>query len=255
MCLSQQSNFRKEQPSYLGPSFHPIMGYGPHGAIIHYSATPESNVGIEPRSLLLSDTGGHYLEGTTDITRTFAMGPVTDEERRMFTLVLKGHLKLGAAKFRYGCSGLSLDYLAREPLWALGLDYNHGTGHGVGYVLSVHEGPQAFRWRASDFRQIQALEPGMITSDEPGYYAEGRFGVRHESLTVVCDTETTAYGRFLHLEYLTLVPFDLDAVDPSLMTVEERALLNDYHRQVRETLTPLLPADEAAWLREATREI
>ena len=248
-------SFRKEQPGYLGPSFHPIMGYGPHGAIIHYSATPESNAGIEPRSLLLSDTGGHYLEGTTDITRTFAMGPVTDEERRMFTLVLKGHLKLGAAKFRYGCSGLSLDYLAREPLWALGLDYNHGTGHGVGYVLSVHEGPQAFRWRASDFRQIQALEPGMITSDEPGYYAEGRFGVRHESLTVVCDTETTAYGRFLHLEYLTLVPFDLDAVDPSLMTVEERALLNDYHRQVRETLTPLLPADEAAWLREATREI
>ena len=237
------------------PSFSPIMGFGPHGAIIHYGATPESNVPLEPRSFLLADTGGHYLEGTTDITRTFALGPLTDEEKAMYTLVLRSHLRLGAARFRYGCSGVNLDILARAPFWDLGLDYNHGTGHGVGYVLSVHEGPQGFRWRATDFSQVAALEPGMVTSDEPGIYLEGKFGVRLENLTVVCDTETNAYGRFLHLEYLTMVPFDLDAIVPEQLSEEERGHLNAYHRQVFETISPLLPSEEADWLRQATRAI
>ena len=247
--------FRREQDNYLEPSFSPIMGYGPHGAIIHYGATKESSVALEPRSFLLADTGGHYLEGTTDITRTFALGPLTDEEKAMYTLVLRSHLRLGAAKFRYGCSGLNLDILARMPFWEKGLDYNHGTGHGVGYVLSVHEGPHGFRWRAADFRSVPALEPGMVTSDEPGIYLEGKFGVRLENLTVVCDTQTNAYGRFLHLEYLTMVPFDLDAVVPEQMSVEERGWLNAYHQQVYETIAPLMPESERDWLRHATRSI
>ena len=246
---------RREQPGYLMPSFDPIIGYGPHGAIVHYKATEESCAAIEPRSLLLADTGGHYLEGTTDITRTFAMGPVTEEERRFFTLVLKGHLRLGAARFRYGCTGLNLDYLAHSPLWEIDMDYNHGTGHGVGYVLSVHEGPQGFRWKQLDQEPAVPLEPGMITSDEPGIYLEGKFGVRHESMTVVCEGVTNSYGRFLHMEYLTMVPFDLDALDPDLLGAEELRSLNAYHRQVRETILPFLSGDEAEWLKHATREV
>lgn len=248
-------SFRREQEHYLEPSFSPIMGFGPHGAIIHYGATQESCAVLEPRSFLLADTGGHYLEGTTDITRTFALGPLTDEEKDMYTLVLRSHLRLGAARFRHGCTGLNLDILARGPFWDRGMDYNHGTGHGVGYVLSVHEGPQGFRWRAADFRDVPALEPGMVTSDEPGVYLEGKFGVRIENLTVVCETETNAYGRFLHLEHLTMVPYDLDAVDPERMNGDERALLNAYHAEVYGKLSPLLPDEERAWLREATRAI
>ena len=248
-------SLRREQEHYIGPSFHPIMGYGPHGAIIHYSATAESNVPIEPRSFLLADTGGHYLEGTTDITRTFAMGPLTDEEKRFYTLVLKGHLRLGAARFRYGCTGQNLDCLAREPFWSIGMDYNHGTGHGVGYLLAVHEGPQNFRWHTGHGTPGAVLEPGMITSDEPGIYLEGKFGVRIENLTVVCDTETNSYGRFLHLEHLTMVPYDLDAVDLSLLNEDDKKLLNEYHALVRENILPRLSGDEAEWLKEATREV
>ncbi len=247
--------FRREQPNYLEPSFDPIIGWGPHGAIIHYKATEESNCRVEPRSFLLADTGGHYLEGTTDITRTFAMGPLTAEEKRFYTLVLKGHLNLGAAKFRYGSTGQTLDYVAHAPLWAIGMDYNHGTGHGVGYMLAVHEGPQNFRWKALPGQEQTVLEPGMITSDEPGFYAEGKFGVRLENLTVVCETETTSYGRFLHLEYLTMVPFDLDAIDLDLLQPYEKDLLNEYHQQVLEKIGPRLNPEEAAWLREATRKV
>ena len=245
--------FRREQENYLGPSFSPIIAYGPHGAIVHYSATKESNAVIGPRSFLLADTGGHYLEGTTDITRTFAMGPLTDEEKRFYTLVLKGHLRLGAARFQHGCTGLNLDYLAREPLWRIGMDYNHGTGHGVGYVLSVHEGPQGFRWRQNGNAAV--LEPGMITSDEPGIYLEGKFGIRLENLTVVCDTLTNEYGRFLHLEYLTVVPFDLEAIVPEMLEPSEKAWLNEYHELVREKLLPRLSEEEGRWLLEVTRPI
>ncbi len=243
--------FREEQEHYIGPSFEPIMGYGPHGAIVHYGATPESCAKVEPRSFLLSDTGGHYLEGSTDITRTFAMGPLTDEEKKCYTLVLKGNLQLGNAQWKYGCTGSNLDYLAREPLWRLEMDYNHGTGHGVGYILSVHEGPQSIHWGRSSVK----LEPGMITSNEPGVYLEGKFGVRLENLTVVKDVCTNSYGRFLRFETLTMVPFDLDAIIPEMLGDEYRMVLNAYHAQVRETLTPYLTDEEAAWLADATRAV
>lgn len=246
-------SLRREQEGYVGPSFDPIMAYGPHGAIVHYSATPETNVAIEPVSFLLSDTGGHYMEGTTDITRTYAVGPLTEEEKRIYTTVLKGHLHLGAAKFKHGVTGVNLDYLAREPLWMQGMDYNHGTGHGVGYLLSVHEGPQSFRWR--QYTAATVLEPGMITSDEPGVYLEGKFGVRLENLVVVAEDATTSYGRFLRFDYLTMVPWDLDAIVPEMLNEDEKRWLNDYHRQVREAITPHLNAEEAAWLAQATRAI
>ena len=246
-------SFRREQPDYLGPSFTPIMGYGPHGAIVHYGATPETCAKLEPRSFLLSDTGGHYLQGTTDITRTIAMGPLTGEEKHIYTLVLKGHLHLGAARFVYGVTGEALDVLARMPLWQEGLDFNHGTGHGVGYILSVHEGPQRIRW--TNKTNGTPMEPGMITSDEPGMYLEGKFGVRLENLTVVVDEGKLDYGRFLHMEYLTMVPWDLEAINADELTSEEKAWLNDYHRQVRENLLPRMNAEEGEWLREATRAI
>ncbi len=251
----QLEQFRAEQENSLGPSFRPIMAWGPHGAIVHYSVTEETNAVIEPRSFLLADTGGHYLEGSTDITRTFAMGPLTEEEKKFYTLVLKGHLNLAAAKFRYGCTGRNLDYLARQPLWAMNMDYNHGTGHGVGYLLNIHEGPQDFRWKNNGKNEEAVLEPGMITSNEPGIYLEDKFGVRLENMIVCVEGETNSYGRFLHFENLTMVPFDLDAVEVSLLTEEEKKLLNDYHTLVRNTLISYMTAEEGAWLCRATRAI
>lgn len=245
--------FRAEQEHYLGPSFDPIFGYGPHGAIIHYSATAESDCAIDSRGFLLSDTGGHYLEGSTDVTRTFALGPLTEEMRHHYTLVLRGNLHLAAAKFRAGCTGLSLDILARRPLWNEGLDYNHGTGHGVGYLLSVHEGPQNIRYQSTG--KAAKLEPGMITSDEPGLYLPGKYGIRLENLLLCVEQETGDYGTFLGFEVLTMCPFDLDAVEIEALTAEEKTLLNGYHKKVRETLAPYLTEDENAWLGTATREI
>ena len=244
-------DLRRQQPDYVGPSFAPIMGYAAHGAIVHYSATPESAWKIEPRSFLLADTGGHYLQGSTDITRTIAMGELTEDEKRFYTLVLKGNLQLGNAQWRAGCTGANLDYLAREPLWRIEMDYNHGTGHGVGYLLSVHEGPQNIHWG----RSAQPLDVGMVTSNEPGFYLEGAFGVRLENLTVVREVEKNGYGRFLRFETLTMVPFDLDAVIPSLLGEECRMLLNAYHAKVRKTLAPYLTDEENAWLADATRAI
>ncbi len=245
-------SFRRAQADYLGQSFAPIMAYGPHGAIVHYSATEESDVPLKAEGLLLADTGGHYLQGTTDVTRTIALGPVTAEQKRHYTAVLRGNLRLAGAVFRRGCRGSNLDYLAREPLWRMGLDYNHGTGHGVGYLLSVHEGPNAIRWRETGGA---ALEPGMITSDEPGLYLTGAYGIRLENLVVCVEKAETEYGSFLGFEPLTLAPFDLDAVAPEEMTPEERGALNAYHRRVRETIGPLLPPEEAAWLETAARDL
>ena len=243
---------RCAQENYVGPSFSPIMGYAAHGAIVHYSATPESCWKLEPRSFLLADTGGHYLEGSTDITRTFALGELTEDEKRFYTLVLKGNLQLGNAQWKAGCTGANLDYLAREPLWRLEMDFNHGTGHGVGYLLSVHEGPQSIHWGRSN---TQPLDVGMVTSNEPGFYLEDAFGVRLENLTVVREVETNGYGRFLRFETLTMVPFDLDAIIPELLGEECRMLLNAYHAKVRKTLKPYLTDEENAWLADATRAI
>ena len=247
--------FRSMQENFQGNSFAPIIAYGAHGAIVHYSATEETSIPLEPKGLVLMDTGGHYLEGTTDITRTVVLGPVTEKEKKYFTAVLRGHLNLAAAKFRYGCTGLNLDALARGPLWAMGEDYNHGTGHGVGYLLNVHEGPQSFRWKNLADHPAPVLEEGMITSDEPGYYAENEFGIRHENLLVCKKAEKTTFGQFMCFEHLTMVPFDLDAVVPELMTVQERALLNNYHAQVYKKISPYLEEEEKEWLKEATREI
>lgn len=245
---------REEREGYLGPSFDPIVAYGPHGAIVHYEATPESDVKIELKGFCLVDTGGHYSEGTTDITRTIALGKLTDEEKRAYTLVLKGHLRLMAARFPEGVSGQNLDAIARGPLWDEGLDYRHGTGHGVGYLLSVHEGPQNIRWKAGRDQAVP-LEAGMIFSNEPGYYEEGKFGIRHENLMLVVKGDKTAYGQFLQLEPLTMVPFDREAVEVSLFNGEELRLLNDYHQKVYETLSPHLAGEELAWLKEVTAEI
>lgn len=248
--------FRCQQENYRGQSFEPIIGYGGHGAIIHYSATKESNAVLKPENFVLMDTGGQYLEGTTDVTRTVALGPVTDEQKKHYTAVLKGNLSLAAARFLEGTTGLNLDLLARRALWAMGLDYRHGTGHGVGCYLNVHEGPNAFRMKLPvDGGEVTPFEEGMITSDEPGVYLEGRYGIRLENLIVCCKGETTPYGQFLHHEILTMVPFDLRAIDAAMLEKEECDYLNAYHRQVYENVSPYLNEEEKAWLAQAARPV
>ena len=241
--------FKEKEVKYLGQSFEPIMAYGDHAAIVHYSATEESDREILPRGMLLSDTGGHYLQGTTDITRTFVLGEITEEERRAFTIVLAGNMELLHAVFPKGLRGSALDAIARKPLWQHGMEFNHGTGHGVGFLLNVHEGPQRIAWRAVN---DAPLEAGMITSDEPGYYVEGKFGIRHESL-ILC--KQSGMEGFLCFEPLTLVPFDRDGIAPSLMTIEQRSYLNDYHKLIYEKLSPHLPKEEAKWLKQITEPI
>ena len=247
--------FRSEQEHFLGESFDPIIAYGTHAAIVHYSATEATDIPLEARGMVLADTGGHYLEGTTDITRTIVLGPVTAKEKKFFTAVLRGNLNLAAAKFKYGCTGLNLDYLARGPLWELGEDYNHGTGHGVGYLLNVHEGPNSFRWKNLPGNPAPVLEEGMITSDEPGYYLENEFGIRHENLVLCKKAEKTSFGQFMCFEPLTMVPFDLEGINPEEMTERERKLLNDYHQKVYTAISPYLDEEEKEWLKQATREI
>ena len=247
--------FRSEQEHFLGDSFDPIIAYGTHAAIVHYSATEATDIPLAARGMVLADTGGHYLEGTTDITRTIVLGPVTAKEKKFFTAVLRGNLNLAAAKFKYGCIGLNLDYLARGPLWELGEDYNHGTGHGVGYLLNVHEGPNSFRWKNLPGNPAPVLEEGMITSDEPGYYLENEFGIRHENLVLCKKAEKTSFGQFMCFEPLTMVPFDLEGINPEEMTERERKLLNDYHQKVYTTISPYLDEEEKEWLKQATREI
>lgn len=247
--------FRAQMEGYLGPSFESIIAYGPHGAIVHYAPTEQTDARMKARSFCLADTGGHYREGTTDITRTIAMGTLTEDEKRYYTMVLRGHLALGAAKFIQGVSGQNLDVLAREPLWEAGMDYNHGTGHGVGYILGVHEGPQRFHWRLAPGAKSIPLEEGMVISNEPGLYLEGRFGIRHENLVLCRKGEKNDYGQFMYLEPLTMVPFDRDAILPELMTARELQWLNDYHRRVYETLAPQMGEEEFTWLKEMTAEI
>ena len=247
---------RMDQEGCIGLSFATISAYGAHGAMCHYSATPESSIPLEPRGLYLIDSGGQYYEGTTDITRTIAMGPVTDEEKEHFTLVLMSMLRLGDVKFLHGCRGLSLDYAAREPLWRRGLNYEHGTGHGVSYLSSVHERPNGIRFKMVPERQDNAvMEAGMITSDEPGVYIDGSHGIRTENLVLCVEDEKNEYGQFLRFEYLTYVPIDLEVIDREIMSERDVELLNRYHEQVYEKISPYLDEDERVWLAEATRAV
>lgn len=247
--------FRAQMEGYLGASFAPIIAYGAHGAIVHYEPTVQTDVQMQAGGLCLADTGGHYREGTTDVTRTVALGEVSEDEKRYYTIALRGHLALGAAKFIHGVCGQNLDVLAREPLWESGLDYNHGTGHGVGFLLGVHEGPQRFHWRILKNAQCVVLEEGMVISNEPGIYLEGRFGIRHENLVLCRRGEQNEYGQFMYLEPLTMVPYDREAILPELLSDRERKLLNDYHALVYHTLAPHLAEEERKWLQEATAEL
>lgn len=247
---------RREQDHFLDLSFDTISAYGPNAAMMHYAATEESNAELHPEGFLLVDSGGHYLEGTTDITRTIALGPLTEGQKRHFTAVCRANLNLADAKFLHGCQGLNLDILAREPLWELGLDYKCGTGHGVGYILNVHEGPNGFRWRIVPERNDSCvLEEGMVTTDEPGVYLEGQYGIRTENELVCRKGEKNEYGQFLYFENITYAPIDLDAILPEEMSPVERGRLNDYHHMVYETLSPYLEEDERVWLKEYTRAI
>ena len=247
-------SFRAQQENFIDNSFDPIISYGIHAAINHYSATPETDIAIEPGNFLLADTGGHYYEGTTDTTRTIVMGSVNDEQKKYFTAVLRGMLNLGNAKFRYGCTGVNLDYLARSPLWEMGQDFNHGTGHGVGYLLNIHEGPTGFRWKYRP-GETEPLAEGMIITDEPGIYIEGSHGIRLENELLTKKGTLNEYGQFMYFEAITLIPMDLDAINPDIMTAEDKKLLNDYHARVYEVISPYLNDEEKAWLEKYTRAI
>ena len=238
---------RAEQKGFRGLSFDTIAAYGPHGAIVHYEATPETDVTLRPEGLLLLDSGGQYQDGTTDITRTIALGPLTEEMKRVYTLVLKGHIQMELAKFPSGVSGTQLDVLARQAMWREGLSYMHGTGHGVGSFLNVHEGPHQIRmeWKPAP------LVAGMTVTDEPGIYLEGRFGVRIENTLLIVPYRETEFGHFLQFESLTLCPIDKRPVITEMLADEELQWLNDYHQTVFDRLSPRLDADETEWLRQA----
>jgi len=247
---------RREQDGFVELSFHTISAYGENAAMMHYSATPESNAELKPEGFLLVDSGGHYYEGSTDITRTMALGPITDEMREHFTAVCRSNMNLANARFLYGCSGLNLDILARGPLWDLNIDYKCGTGHGIGYLLNVHEGPNGFRWKIVPERNDSGtLEEGMITTDEPGVYLEGKYGIRTENELVCHKGEKNEYGQFMYFENITYAPIDLDAIDPEAMTKRERAMLNEYHAMVYRVLSPYMTEEENEWLKHYTREI
>lgn len=249
-------HLREETEGNLGLSFNTISAYGENAALCHYSATPETNKKLEPRGLYLVDSGGQYYEGTTDITRTIALGPVTEEEKKYFTLIAACMLRLLNVKFPYGCHGYNFDLAARELLWREGLDFNHGTGHGVGYLLNVHERPNGVRWRIVPERQDNAVfEEGMVTSDEPGLYLEGKFGIRTENLMLCVKDVKNEYGQFMKFENLTWVPIDLDAIDVRWLEKRDLDLLNEYHRQVYEIMAPHLEEDDRKWLEKATRAI
>lgn len=242
---------RLADPSCVDESFAPIIGWNGHGAIVHYEATPETDVAIEGDGLLLVDSGGQYTYGTTDITRTIALGTPTAEQKRDFTLVLKGHIALSTIKFPAGTRGAQLDVLARQFLWNDGKAYYHGTGHGVGFFINCHEGPQSIRLNENPV----ALEPGMITSNEPGLYLEGEYGIRSENLVVTELWETTPFGQFLQFKNMTLFPFDTSLCDTSIMTDDEINWLNRYHADVCQRLLPLLSEEEQEWMKNKTKPI
>ena len=247
-------SFRREQDGFIWPSFGSISAAGPNAAMCHYSATPESNRTLELGQFYLSDTGGNYYEGSTDITRTYALGEVSTELKRDFTLVLKGNLALSEARFLYGCTGQNLDILARQYLWSSGKDYNHGTGHGVGYLLSIHENAARFNWKKLE-ESMRPLEAGMVISNEPGLYIEDSHGIRIENEVLVCKGDKTDFGQFMYLEPITYAPIDLDAIDPSLLREDEKHVLNDYHQKVYNLVSPYLNEEEKEFLKKYTRAI
>lgn len=248
--------FRKQQEGYLWQSFAPIVAFRDHAAIVHYSATPESDVELEEGHFVLMDTGGNYFEGSTDITRTVALGDVSQELKHHFTTVARGMMNLARAKFLYGCKGYNLDILAREPFWSLGLDFKHGTGHGVGYLLNIHEGPAGFRWYNMPGRnETHNLEEGMVITDEPGIYIAGSHGIRLENELIVRKGVENENGQFMHFDAVTFAPLDLDAIAEEDLNRDEKLYLNSYHKLVYEKLAPHLTDEEREWLKKYTREI
>lgn len=245
------TSLRRQQPLFRDISFDTIAGYGTHAAIVHYEATPETDIPLEPHGMILIDSGAQYQDGTTDITRTIALGPVSDYEKHVYTLVLKGHIQLAMCKFPKGAAGTQMDILARSAMWREGLNYLHGTGHGVGSYLNVHEGPHQFRmeWMPAPFVE------GMTVTDEPGIYLPDRFGVRIENTMIVEKYKTTEFGEFLQFDALTLCPIDTAPIDVSMLSDEEVEWLNSYHRRVYDAIAPHVSMDEREWLREATKEI
>ena len=246
--------FRKEQGNFIRPSFDPISSFGEHGAIVHYSSTPETDVELKEGGMLMTDTGAGFWEGSTDVTRTYVFGEIPQIMKDHFTLVAISNLRLADAKFLYGTTGMTLDLLARKPFWDRNLNFNHGTGHGVGYLLNIHEGPTGFRWT---FRagEIQPFEAGMIITDEPGIYIEGSHGIRLENELLTCNGEKNEYGQFMYFEPITYIPMDLDGINPDIMTEEDKKLLNDYHKKVYEKVSPYMNDEEKEWLAHYTREI
>ncbi len=240
--------FRAEQGDFFGESFGTIAGFAGHGAIVHYRADVASDLKLTPDNILLLDSGGQYLQGTTDITRTISLGNTTAQQKSDFTLVLKGHIGLGSAKFPTGTRGSQLDILARKAMWDLGINYGHGTGHGIGHFLNVHEGPQSIRMEENPV----TLQPGMILSNEPGLYRSNQYGIRTENLVRVRESMTTEFGTFLEFETLTLFPIDKNLIDVSMLTQQELDWLNNYHQEVYDKLAPMLTPDEQAWLKDKT---
>jgi len=251
----QLANFRLQQGDYHGESFGAIVGYKGNGAIVHYSAAPETCAQIEKDGILLLDSGGQYFCGTTDITRTITLGTPTTEQKRNFTLVLKGHIAIATLQFPHGTVGVQMDAFARHHLWQHGLNYGHGTGHGVGFFLNVHEGPQGIASSITTSRGSTVFEAGMFTSNEPGFYKTGEYGIRIENLVFTEVAGETEYGQFLKFETVTLFPIDLNLVEVSLLNEGEKTWLNDYHQKVFEKLSPHLEADEVEWMRNQCRKI
>lgn len=252
----QIDGLRAQQDGFIELSFPTISAYGTNGAIIHYGPQKETCAVLKPEGMLMIDSGGHYIDGTTDITRTFILGPVTPQMKKHYTLVLRAMLSLRATRFLHGCTGANLDIRAREVLWEHGLDYKHGTGHGVGNILNVHEGPQSFRWKLlPDAGKPAVFEEGMITSDEPGIYLENQYGIRIENEILCRKGEKNEYGQFMYFEDLTFVPIDLDGVELSQMSELDKERLNDYHAAVFEKLKPYFEGEELTWLRHVTRAV
>lgn len=246
--------FRMEMGNFIRPSFEPIASYGEHCALMHYTSTPETDVELKEGNVFLTDTGAGFYEGSTDITRTYALGEIPEVMKEHFTLTLMGNLGLANARFLYGCTGLNLDLMARKPLWDRGLDFKCGTGHGMGYLLSIHESPAGFRWRYRP-GETAILEEGMVLTDEPGVYIEGSHGIRLENELLVRKGEENEYGQFMYFETITYIPMDLDAVKAEMLPEETRSQLNAYHKTVYEKVSPYLNDEEKEWLRKYTRAI